>query len=107
MVEDSPHDAALVRSVLGSQTGLTTDLVHRNRLQAGIDYLEHGTADIVLLDFSLPDSKGLDTFRRVNSEHPEVPVIVLTSLEETPWPSRQWLRARRITWPSGIWTVDF
>ena len=82
MVEDSPHDAALVRSVLGSQTGLETDLVHRDRLEAGIEYLDHGTVDIVLLDFSLPDSKGLDTFRRVNAEHPEVPVIVLTSLED-------------------------
>ncbi len=82
MVEDSPHDAALVRSVLGGQSESKFDLVHRDRLEAGLDYLQHGTVDIVLLDFSLPDSKGLDTFRRVNSEHPELPVIVLTSLED-------------------------
>jgi diguanylate cyclase (GGDEF)-like protein/PAS domain S-box-containing protein len=82
MVEDSPHDAALVRSVLGGQPDSQFDLIHRDRLEAGIEYLDHGTVDIVLLDFSLPDSKGLDTFRRVNAEHPEVPVIVLTSLED-------------------------
>ena len=81
MVEDSPQDAALVRSVLAGQAE-RIDLVHRDRLRAGLDFLENGKVDLVLLDFSLPDSRGLDTFRTVNAEHPEVPVIVLTSLED-------------------------
>ncbi|HOC42328.1 MAG TPA: EAL domain-containing protein [Thermoanaerobaculales bacterium] len=81
-VEDSPEDAALVRSVLVGGAGLRFELTVRDRLQAGLDHLEREAVDIVLLDFSLPDSKGLDTFRRVNAEHPEVPIIVLTSLED-------------------------
>jgi len=81
-VEDSPEDAALVRSVLAGEAGARIELTIRDRLEAGLEHLEREEVDIVLLDFSLPDSKGLDTFRRVNAEHPEVPVIVLTSLED-------------------------
>jgi diguanylate cyclase (GGDEF)-like protein/PAS domain S-box-containing protein len=81
-VEDSPEDAALVRSVLTGEPGSRFELTIRDRLQSGLDWLEQEDVDIVLLDFSLPDSKGLDTFRRVNAEHPEVPIIVLTSLED-------------------------
>ena len=81
-VEDSPEDAALVRSVLAGEPGARIELTIRDRLESGLEHLEREEVDIVLLDFSLPDSKGLDTFRRVNAEHPEVPVIVLTSLED-------------------------
>jgi diguanylate cyclase (GGDEF)-like protein/PAS domain S-box-containing protein len=81
-VEDSPEDAALVRSVLAGEAGARIELTIRDRLETGLEHLEREEVDIVLLDFSLPDSKGLDTFRRVNAEHPEVPVIVLTSLED-------------------------
>jgi diguanylate cyclase (GGDEF)-like protein/PAS domain S-box-containing protein len=81
-VEDSPEDAALVRSVLAGEHGARIELTIRDRLEAGLAHLEREEVDLVLLDFSLPDSKGLDTFRRVNAEHPEVPVIVLTSLED-------------------------
>mgnify|MGYP000187488022 CR=1 FL=1 len=38
--------------------------------------------DVVLLDFSLPDSFGLETFRRANGAAPRTPIIVLTSLDD-------------------------
>jgi diguanylate cyclase (GGDEF)-like protein/PAS domain S-box-containing protein len=82
LVEDSPEDAALVRSVLDGGREHPFVLEYRDRLAAGIERLHEGGVDLVLLDFSLPDSKGLETFRRVHSEHPGIPVIVLTSLED-------------------------
>ena len=36
----------------------------------------------MLLDFSLPDSVGLDSYWALRDRHPEVPVIVLTSLDD-------------------------
>jgi DNA-binding response OmpR family regulator len=38
--------------------------------------------DAVLLDLSLPDSQGFETFSRLRAQAPDVPVIVLTSLED-------------------------
>ncbi len=82
LVEDNPADAALVRAVLGSDCPETFHLEHRDRLQSGIDRLGEGGVDLVLLDFSLPDSRGLDTFRRMRDASHGVPVIVLTSLDD-------------------------
>ena len=42
------------------------------------------TGDIaaVILDLGLPDSNGLDSLRRLRREFPELPVVVLTGLED-------------------------
>jgi diguanylate cyclase (GGDEF)-like protein/PAS domain S-box-containing protein len=82
LVEDSPADAVLVRTALGHEAGGAFQVVHRERLADGLRYLQDESADLVLLDFSLPDSKGLETFRRVHAEHPGIPVIVLTGLDD-------------------------
>ena len=38
--------------------------------------------DVVLLDFFLPDSRGLDTLLRVREQAPDLPVVVMTGLED-------------------------
>jgi diguanylate cyclase (GGDEF)-like protein/PAS domain S-box-containing protein len=82
LVEDSPDDAALVKTVLSRAAGDAFQVVHCDRLEAGLEVLRDDVADLVLLDFSLPDSRGLETFRTVHREHSRVPIIVLTSLED-------------------------
>jgi diguanylate cyclase (GGDEF)-like protein/PAS domain S-box-containing protein len=82
LVEDSPDDAALVKTVLGRAAGNAIQLIHCDRLESGLEVLRDDVPDLALLDFSLPDSHGLETFRTVHREHPHVPVIVLTSLED-------------------------
>ncbi len=82
LIEDNPADAALVRTVLEDHAAARFRLEHRDRLASGLERLRQGGVDLVLLDFSLPDSRGLETFRAVYSSSPRVPVIVLTSLED-------------------------
>jgi diguanylate cyclase (GGDEF)-like protein/PAS domain S-box-containing protein len=80
-IEDDPVDAKLVRGYL-ARLGLRCEVEHRDRLSAGLERLAEGGIDLVLLDFSLPDSKGLASFRAVHSRHPDVPVIVLTGMDD-------------------------
>jgi DNA-binding NtrC family response regulator len=47
-----------------------------------LECLAAGDIDIVLLDLSLPDSLGLDTFTRVYDKAPCLPIIVLTGLDD-------------------------
>jgi len=82
LVEDSPDDAGLVRMLLERSRAEEFHLVHHARLGPAIEQLGSGGIDLVLLDFALPDSFGLETFRRVHAAAPSVPVIVLTSLDD-------------------------
>jgi two-component system, sensor histidine kinase and response regulator len=78
LIEDNPGDADLVREyLLDSQRG-PVDVEHAARLAAGLEQLGGGRFDAVLLDLGLPDSQGLETFRRVHAQMPEVAVVVLS-----------------------------
>ena len=82
LVEDSPDDARLIQVLLGKATDADFVITHENRLGKGVARLKHDRFDVVLLDFSLPDSFGLDTFLSIHQTEPKVPVIVLTSLDD-------------------------
>ena len=80
LIEDDPGDARLVRALLERSDGYR--LEHAGRLAEGLARLAGGGVDLVLLDFSLPDGFGLDSFHALHTSHPDVPVIVLTGLDD-------------------------
>ena len=82
LVEDSPGDARLIWEMLAEVKGAQIDLKYADRLSAGLERLAAGGIDVVLLDLSLPDSGGLDTFTKVHAQAPQVPIIVLTGLDD-------------------------
>ena len=82
LVEDCPDHAALISAKLKKATRLRTEITHVDRVSKGIERIADGGFDVVLLDFSLPDSFGIDTFRRVHEAAPRLPIIVLTSLDD-------------------------
>ena len=53
-----------------------------DRLSHGLEYLASGETGLVLLDLSLPDTMGLETFARVYAHSPTVPIIVLTGNDD-------------------------
>jgi diguanylate cyclase (GGDEF)-like protein/PAS domain S-box-containing protein len=83
LVEDSAADAELVADcVVGPGYGTAFALTVVERLDAAIARLSLGEIDIVLLDLSLPDSKGLKSVRAVLGHATDVPVVVLTGLDD-------------------------
>src|SRR5262245_13666235 len=52
------------------------------RLALGLKRLETPGIDIILLDLSLPDSQGLATFHSVQAQAPDVPIVILSGLED-------------------------
>src|SRR4051794_37378737 len=47
-----------------------------------------GGTDVIVLDLALPGARGLDLLRRLRSEHPRVPVLVLSIHPEEPYALR-------------------
>jgi len=52
-----------------------------DRLAVGLEILRSSSIDLVLLDLSLPDSEGYETFQALREATPAVPVIVLTGFD--------------------------
>jgi signal transduction histidine kinase len=78
LIEDNPGDAELLEVMLAQVAGTPFALEWVNRLAAGLDRLSQGGIDLVMLDLSLPDSHGLDTFRKVKAHSPSIPIVVMS-----------------------------
>ncbi len=82
LIEDNSGDAHLITEMLeGSQNDIIK-LIWRKSLSQAIDVLGTDHIDIVLLDLSLPDSYGLESFIRLNNHVPKIPIIVLSGLND-------------------------
>ena len=82
LIEDNPGDAHLIREMLAEVRGALFDLAWVDRLSTGLERLAEGGIDLILLDLSLPDSQGIDTFVRTHAQAPEVPIVVLSGLDD-------------------------
>jgi two-component system, cell cycle sensor histidine kinase and response regulator CckA len=83
LVEDNPGDARLIREMLAEAWGGAFALVHVERLDEAVAEIGRACPDVLLVDLNLPDSAGLDTFRRVQQAAPGLPLIVLTGVDDT------------------------
>lgn len=81
VVEDNLGDARLIERSLEDASGSFV-VEHADRIARAIDRLTEGDIDIVLLDLSLPDSSGQQTFALIRSCAEDVPILVLTGLDD-------------------------
>ena len=82
VVEDSPTDALLLREALTDERSMQFQTAHAETLSDALRCLQEKNFDLILLDLGLPDSQGLETFARMHDQAPQVPIIVLTGLDD-------------------------
>ncbi|MEQ8169472.1 MAG: ATP-binding protein [Candidatus Eremiobacterota bacterium] len=80
LIEDDSADRFLIEELL-SEEHLSFVLYKAETLQEGLKIIKEEVLDIILLDLSLPDSKGLDTFKSVY-KMVRIPVVILTGLDD-------------------------
>jgi glutamate dehydrogenase (NAD(P)+) len=83
ILEDDAVQRRLLEGLLRESERPAFETVAADTLAAGLARIEEGGVDVVLLDLVLPDSQELDTFVRVHSAAPDVPIVVVTSLDDT------------------------
>ena len=80
LVEDDPDDVELIQILLSElESYAVTTLKRVSTLTEGIALAQKDQEiDVVLLDLSLPDEYGLETFCKLHAQFPLLPIVVLT-----------------------------
>jgi len=76
LVEDSPVEAHLIRSILGATSFRVTSV---DRLSDAVAVLRSAAIDVILLDLNLPDSHGSATLDAVLEHAGSIAIVVLTA----------------------------
>lgn len=80
LVEDDPDYAALVQQWLqAAPDGLKFLLSWTDSIAGAVNRLAQGDINVVLLDLSLPDSEGINSFRAIREICPATPIIILSA----------------------------
>ncbi|WGV27345.1 hybrid sensor histidine kinase/response regulator [Halotia branconii] len=82
LVEDNPGDVFLLQELLKEVTTVRVELQPVERLSEALECLVSKSFDVMLLDLSLPDSQGIETFLQATRQAKATPIIVLTGLDD-------------------------
>jgi len=82
LVEDNPGDARLVQESLSEAGATSFDLTTVKTLAKGLAHLKKNPVDVILLDLTLPDSSGMDTFTKMHAQASKVPIVLLTGFDD-------------------------
>jgi signal transduction histidine kinase/CheY-like chemotaxis protein len=82
VIEDDIEYVEIVKMCLEEpdSMGLKFELERADRLEVGLKLLEAARFDAVLLDLTLPDSRGIETVERLIGRGFDVPILVMTNL---------------------------
>ena len=82
LISEDPDIMDLLQQELVGTFYDKIELECSEHLAKGLEWLEGDNFDVVLLDLSLPDYQGLDTFEKVRECAPEIPIIILANFED-------------------------
>jgi signal transduction histidine kinase len=82
LIEDNEEQVQFLTQLL-----MTAEMVRFNvtavvTLEAALGRIRHGRHDLILLDLTLPDSDGLETFIRVIENAQTIPIVVLSGIRD-------------------------
>jgi len=82
LVEDNPGDARLVSEALSEVSKPKFEITHVETLNEGLRRIDGREFDVVLLDLLLEDTPRLGTLMEIYDQASNIPIIVLTGLED-------------------------
>jgi two-component system, NarL family, sensor histidine kinase UhpB len=83
IIEDQPADFYLIEQMLLSSKLKIKNIYSADRISVAIELLKEHAINLVLLDLSLPDSLGINSFLEIKDVAQKIPVIILTGLMDS------------------------
>ncbi len=80
LVEDDPDDVEILRKSLQEIRNPAYEIIAASKVEEALRLLNEKPFEIILLDLSLPDSHGIETFDRIHSQAAHLPIIILTGV---------------------------
>jgi diguanylate cyclase (GGDEF)-like protein len=83
-VEDDADDLFLLKECLSGFVGGSTpyELTSCTTLKNALETAKPDRTDLILLDLYLPDSQGFDSFSALHTAFPQIPIVILSSLDD-------------------------
>lgn len=82
LVEDNPGDARLIKEMLTVVASVRVKVSDAESIPAALSQIDRHEFDVVLLDLSLPGTRGIETLTALRSKTTHLPIIVLTGLDD-------------------------
>ena len=83
IIEDNPTDLYLIEEMLRSSRTKIKSIYTADRTSVACGLLKQHEVNLVLLDLSLPDSFGIESFLKIKEITQKIPVIILTGLADS------------------------
>ena len=82
VVEDNAGDFLLIQQMLFEIKDFSKSIIHADTLQLAIEATKANQIDVILLDLSLSDSYGIDSFLKLSEFVPQTPILILSGLND-------------------------
>jgi PAS domain S-box-containing protein len=82
LIEDDAEDVLLLQKMLNARPGEKFALTHLGSMSEAVNHLAANAVDMILLDLSLPDMRGLQAVRQLHTAAPRIPLMVITGSDD-------------------------
>jgi PAS domain S-box-containing protein len=82
IIEDNPVDVLSLKEALRQSNAANVAVSHAETLAEAKEFIAEGDFHVVVLDLGLPDCRGLETFLEVQKSAPNLPIVVLSGLDD-------------------------
>ncbi len=82
LIEDNLGDIVSIRTMISELSDGCFELKFAESLGEALTILRNENFDVILMDLGLPDSQGFRTFTQVHNQMPDLPIIIITGLED-------------------------
>ncbi len=82
VIEDNLDDYILLKEAVESSEEIESIILHETRLCSALSVAGEKAVDVAVIDLSLPDSFGLNTFVTFHDRYPTIPTIIMTGAKD-------------------------